>query len=56
MYSLLTIDGEVIIAGNLRINGTAASWGYTAPDGDTIVEWGFGTLAEAADHAMGSVQ
>lgn len=51
LYTLDTPHGTVTLAGNLRINATAPSWGYTAPNGVHIIEYGFGTLAEAVAHA-----
>lgn len=51
-YTVDTPRGRVTVVGNVRQNGTRPSWGYTAPGEPFVIEYGFGTLDEAAEHAF----
>ncbi len=50
LHLLDTPAGPITFA-KVNMMGAGVTWGYTAPGGSTVVEWGFGTLAEAAAHA-----
>lgn len=53
LHLLDTPEGPVTFA-KVNMMGAGVTWGYTAPNGSTVVEWGFGTLAEAVVHAGGA--